>query len=424
MSFSLDFYNVLIITIFVIGYLTIIFENVTGVNKATAALLMAVGCWVVQFADQNIFDWNVEHFSEHLADISQVILFLLGALTIVEIIHAHGGLNVVVAIMRIRSKALSLWVIGFLAFFLSAVLDNLTTTIVMVVMLRKIIQNSEDRLIFGSAVVIAANAGGAWTPIGDVTTTMLWVGGQVSTKALMANLFIPSVVCLAVALFCFSMLMKGEHQLIVTEEEDFEPHGKLVFFLGLLSLIFVPIFKMLTNLPPFMGVLFSMSFMWLVTDLMHRKYAERQHLRVQALLPRLDLSGILFFLGILLSVDALETAGILKKLALFLNQQIESTELICVVIGLVSAVIDNVPLVAACIGMYDLTFFPMDTSFWILIALTAGTGGSILIIGSAAGVAFMGMERVTFFWYLKKAALPAALGYFAGILAYILVGGT
>lgn len=419
---AIDFHHILMILGFVIGYFFIIFEHSTGVNKATSALLMAVFCWAVQFSDSRVHDWNVEHLNEHLASVSQVILFLLGALTIVEIIHAHGGLNVISQLVRFRSKTKSLWVIGLLAFFLSSVLDNLTTTIVMVMMLRKIIKEQEDRLIFGSAVVIAANAGGAWTPIGDVTTTMLWVGGQLSTFPLMKILFLPSLSCLFTMLAYFSLQLKGTREVETYDDKEiYEPEGKVIFIVGILSLISVPIFKVLTGLPPFMGILFSMSFMWLFTDLLHKKHGDRDHLRVMSLLPRLDLSGILFFLGILLSVDALETAGILKHLALFLDNAIPSKEMIAVIIGLVSAVIDNVPLVAACIGMYDLTTYPQDSMFWQLIAFTAGTGGSILIVGSAAGVAFMGMEKVDFFWYLKKAALPAALAYFVGIATFLLL---
>jgi Na+/H+ antiporter NhaD/arsenite permease-like protein len=417
-----DPYHFLILLVFSLGYLFIIFEHATGINKATSALLMAIILWAIQFADPRAADWNVEHLSKHLADVSQVILFLMAALTIVEIIHAHGGLNIVTKFMKFRSKVTSLWVISIIAFFLSSVLDNLTTTIVMVMILRKVIKDHEDRLVFGAAVVIAANAGGAWTPIGDVTTTMLWVGGQVSTLQIMKNLFIPSFLCLTASLSWFSLKLKGVmHVDLKGETFVLEPKGKTVFILGVISLISVPIFKVVTGLPPFMGILFAMSFMWLVTDLLHKKYEERQHLRVQALLPRLDLSGILFFLGILLSVNALETAGLLKQLAFFIDTNISSKTLIATIIGLASAVIDNVPLVAACMGMYDLKTYPTDSSFWQLIAFTAGTGGSILIIGSAAGVAFMGMEKVDFFWYLKKAAIPAAIGYFVGIGAFLLL---
>jgi len=421
MLFGADLHNTLIIALFAIGYLLIIFEHATHLNKATTALIMAVLCWGVQFHREDVDGWNVQNLNMHLASVSQVILFLLGALTIVEIIHAHGGFEVMSQLMRIRSKSKALWVIGIATFFLSAVLDNLTTTIVMVMMMRKLVDNHEDRLIFGSVVVIAANAGGAWTPIGDVTTTMLWLGGQVSVAPLVQKLFFPSIVCLAVSLSWFSVMFRGQRfPAIIQQKAAFEPRGKMVFVLGILSLIAVPVFKMVTGLPPFMGMLLAMSFMWVATDMLHAKYSERQHLRVLALLPRIDLSSILFFLGILLSVNALETAGILEKLAHLLDQLFPSKAVIATLIGLASAVIDNVPLVAACMGMYDISVYPMDHTFWQLIAFTAGTGGSILIIGSAAGIAFMGIEKVTFFWYLKRVSIPAALGYFAGIGAYLL----
>ena len=422
MSDYLSPYSFATIVVFVIGYLLIIFEHAVNINKATSALLMAVGCWSLQFADRSNANWSNLHLSEHLANVSQVIIFLLGALTIVETIHIHGGLNLIARLVRIHSKKRALWGIGILAFFLSSVLDNLTTTIVMVMLMRKLIPNIRDRLLFGSAIVIAANAGGAWTPIGDVTTTMLWVGGQVSSGATIRALFLPSIVCLFVSLLWFSKYLQGSMEFFsVDEEMPLAPKGKLIFILGILSLIFVPIFKMLTGLPPFMGMLFSMSIIWLVTDLLHHKYDERQHLRIVSILPRLDLSGIFFFLGILLSVDALQTAGILKALSVWFDQVIPSKVIIATVIGVVSAIIDNVPLVAACMGMYNLADYPMDHYFWQLIAFCAGTGGSMLIIGSAAGVAFMGLEKVDFFWYIRKATIPAALGYLAGIGTFLLM---
>ncbi|MDB6081662.1 MAG: hypothetical protein JWO53_934 [Chlamydiia bacterium] len=417
---SIDIHNLLILIVFVIGYFFIIFEHATGINKATSALLMGVLLWVIQFHNPQF--QHFDHLEKHIADVSGVIFFLLGALTIVEIIHAHGGLSLIAKLIGSHSKITSLWIISFIAFFLSSILDNLTTTIVMVMLLKKILEKQEDRLVFGSAVVIAANAGGAWTPIGDVTTTMLWVGGQISTIPIMTKLFLPSFLCLIVSLACFTFTLKGKSQIIAnTEPVVIEPKGTRVFVLGLLSLIFVPIFKMLTGLPPFMGILFSMSLMWLFTDLLHKKHATRKHLQVMAILPRIDLSGLLFFLGILVSVGALESAGLLKDLAIFLDQTIASKTIIATIIGIVSAVVDNVPLVAACTGMYELSVYPPDSSFWHLIAFTAGTGGSMLIIGSAAGVAFMGLEKVDFFSYLKKATLPAILGYFAGIVAYLLL---
>lgn len=294
---QLDIYQITIIIAFVIGYVCIIFDDKMGVNKATTALLMSVVVWAVLFMQKSNAEATSDFFSEHLASVSQVVLFLFGALTIVEIIHAHGGLNLLASIFRFRSKAVSLWTIGLISFFLSSVLDNLTTTIVMVMMLKKIIKNTEDRLVFGSVVVIAANAGGAWTPIGDVTTTMLWMGGQVSTFQVMKDLFIPSLFCLICSLLWFSFTLRGE--LPIAKEEFhiyFEPKGKRIFIFGMISLMAVPIIKMATGLPPFMAMLFSMSLMWLITDILHRDHEDRQHLRVIAIMPKLDVSGILFFL--------------------------------------------------------------------------------------------------------------------------------
>lgn len=414
MTDVLSIYSNWIIAIFVVGYLMIIFEHQIGVNKATSALLMAVGCWSLQFADTTSTSANTLHLSEHLANVSQVVLFLLGAVTIVETINVHGGFSIIADVMRITSKKGCLVLVALLSFFLSAVLDNLTTTIVMVVLLRRIITHTQDRIIFGSAIVIAANAGGAWTPIGDVTTTMLWLGGQVSTVPLLQKLFVPSFVCLAVAVGTLSFSVKGKIQAEVIEKTIIEHKGELVLVCGIASLVFVPVFKMLTGLPPFMGILLSMSLMWLLTDLLHRP-EERNHLRVISVFPKIDLSSIFFFLGILLSVGALETAGILKELAHWLDGQVPSKVVLATIIGVASAVIDNVPLVAASMGMYDMQTYGQDHPFWLLIAFCAGTGGSMLIIGSAAGVAFMSLEKVDFFSYFKKAALPAALGYAAGI---------
>lgn len=295
MDHYVSIYSNWVLAIFLIGYLMIIFEAQIRINKATSALLMAIGCWTLQFADPSAMELNSSRLLEHLANVSQVVLFLLGAVTIVETIQAHGGFAIVANFIRFHSKRVCLWVVGFVAFFLSCVLDNLTTTIVMVVMLRKIIQDPSDRLLFGAAIVIAANAGGAWTPIGDVTTTMLWLGGQVSTIPLIQKLFLPSLVSLIVTLACFTTVVSGRIAArSFDRKEEVEPKGEIVLVCGLLSLIFVPIFKMLTGLPPFMGILFSMSFLWLLTDLMHAEKEERNHLRVTSIFPRLDLASIFF----------------------------------------------------------------------------------------------------------------------------------
>ncbi len=405
----------LIIAIFVLGYVLIIFEHQIGINKATAALLMAVGCWACQFANSDAMQQNAHHLLDHLANVSQVVFFLLGAITIVETINAHGGFSIIADFLRVNSKKGCLVLVTILTFFLSAVLDNLTTTIVMIVLLRRLITHTQDRLIFGAAIVIAANAGGAWTPIGDVTTTMLWIGGQVTTLPLIQKLFLPSLVSSAVALFFLSFSVSGKIAKEVIERAHVEHKGGLVLCCGILSLILVPVFKVVTGLPPFMGILFSMALIWLLTDLLH-KTEERNHLRVISIFPKVDLSSIFFFLGILLAVGALETAGILKELSAWLDQNISSKHVVAALIGVASAVIDNVPLVAATQGMYTLS---QDHPFWLLVAFCAGTGGSMLIIGSAAGVAFMSLEKVDFFWYMRKAMLPAAAGYFAGIGTYL-----
>lgn len=419
----LDAISFFMIAVFVLGYLFITLEHITHINKATIALLMAVLCWTIQFLDP-AWTWERNHelLLDHLSDISQVVIFLLGALAIVEIINVHKGFNLITQAMRFHSKRRMLWAIGFMAFFLSAVLDNLTTTVVMVSMLRKIVDEGEDRLYIGGAVVIAANAGGAWTPIGDVTTTMLWIGGQISTLAIMRDLLLPSLGCLVVALLLLSLPLKGSYSVHASspEEGELEPYGKFVFYLGVGVLIFVPFFKVTTGLPPFMGMLLGLSVMWLITDLVHYKESSREHLKVPQILAKIDLAGILFFLGILLAIEALEAQRILEHLAFWLDKHVGYPQWIATAIGFASAVVDNVPLVAATMEMYTLQHFPTDHAFWQLVAYCAGTGGSILLIGSAAGIVFMGLEKVDFFWYLKRISLPALLAYLAGIGIYLL----
>lgn len=422
---TFDIHAYWLIAVFIIGYICITIEHVIHVDKATTALLMGVICWVIQFVygDANCEATN-HCLMEHMAGISQIVFFLLGALAIVEIISVHKGFAIIADSIRVRSKIKLLWTVGVLTFFLSAVLDNLTTTIVMVTLLSKLIDKGEDRLLIGGAVVIAANAGGVWTPIGDVTTTMLWIGGQISSWATIRDLFLPSFVSLITAFIILTRSLKGnfDRTEIHMQSAQVEPKGKLVFFIGLGSLIFVPIFKVLTGLPPFMGVLFGLGVLWLVTDLLHKKHENRKHLRVPSVLTQIDFSSLLFFLGILLAVDALDTAGILSHLAHALDAVLTSPTYIATFIGLASAVVDNVPLVAAAMGMYSLKQFPMDHSFWQLIAFCAGTGGSILIIGSAAGVVFMGIEKVNFFWYLRKISFAALVSFFVGIASYVILG--
>lgn len=309
--------------------------------------------------------------------------------------------------------------IGFITFFLSAVLDNMTTAIVITSLLAKILEDRKDRMIFASVVIIAANAGGAWSPIGDVTTTMLWIGGQITTANIMKMVFIPSIICLVVPLIYQSFFIKGKFAAAKNVSTKTEPGAKLLFYLGVGALVFVPIFKTLTHFPPYLGMLFGVSVLWLVTDLMHKKHADRAHLQINHALTKIDVPSVLFFLGILLAVSSLETAGILTSFAAWLDNTIGNKDVIVTVIGLLSAVVDNIPLTAACMGMYDLNTFPPDSKLWEMLAYAVGTGGSCLIIGSAAGVVVMGMEKIEFFWYAKNIMITAMLGYFAGIFTYL-----
>ncbi|XP_047980976.1 sodium/proton antiporter 1-like [Salvia hispanica] len=411
--------------LFGIGYAGIIFEESLAFNKSGVGLLMAVSLWVVRSIGAPSTEIAVSQLSQASADVSEIVFFLLGAMTIVEIVDAHQGFKLVTDNITTRKPRTLLWVVGFVTFFLSSVLDNLTSTIVMVSLLRKLVPPSEYRKLLGGVVVIAANAGGAWTPIGDVTTTMLWIHGQISTLQTMKGLVIPSLVSLTVPLALLSLTSevngKGQNTADVLASEQMAPRGKLVFSVGIGALLFVPVFKALTGLPPFMGMLFGLGVLWILTDAIHYGESERQRLKVPQALSRIDTQGALFFLGILLSVSSLEAAGILRELANYLDSHIPNVELIASSIGVVSAIIDNVPLVAATMGMYDLSSFPQDSEFWQLVAYCAGTGGSMLVIGSAAGVAYMGMEKVDFFWYLRKISGFAFAGYAAGIAAYLAV---
>ncbi len=412
-----------IIAIFIAGYAAIIFEHTIKINKTASALIIAVICWAIYFLGRRApLAEDLSQFSIHVSDISQIIFFLFGAMTLVELIDSHKGFKIITDIIETTSKKKMLWVITFLTFFLSSVLDNLTTTILMISLLRKLVPHKDERMLIGCIVVIAANAGGAWTPIGDVTTTMLWINGQLSTTAVMRALFIPSLVSVMVPLFYFSSRLKGTYPPIKSiKAEKREPGSRLVFWVGIGGLIFVPIFKTWTGLPPFMGILISLGVLWLITDLIHRKYPEREKLRVPSILSRIDTSSVLFFLGILLAVSSLEAAGVLRYIAVWLGETIGSLPLIATAIGLFSALIDNVPLVAATMGMYPLSTFPIDAPLWHMIAYAAGTGGSILIIGSASGVALMGLEKIDFVSYMKKVSLPTLAGFLAGMGVYLLL---
>src|SRR6187455_2064997 len=409
----------IIAIIFILGYLAIAFEHPLKINKAASALLTGVVCWTLYAlwgGDKELVSENLGH---HLSDIAGIIFFLHGAMVIVELIDAHDGFEIITERIQSTNKKKLVWIIGFITFFLSAILDNLTTTIVMVSLLRKLIPSHKDRLIFAGLVVISANAGGAWSPIGDVSTTMLWMGHQVTTTNIIVKTILPSMVCFVIPAFIMSMQMKGFIERDVSKKEKLFSTGqerKTVFIIGLACLLFVPVFKTITHLPPYMGIIFGLGLMWVITEMVHsgKDEAEKGYLSVNHALRKIDTPSILFFLGILLAVSALQSTGILTSVANSLDRSIGNISIITIIIGFLSAIVDNVPLVAAAQGMYSLDQYPTDHFFWEFLAYCSGTGGSILIIGSAAGVAAMGMERIEFGWYLKKIAWLAIIGYLAG----------
>ncbi|MCG3166167.1 MAG: Na(+)/H(+) antiporter NhaD [Bacteroidia bacterium] len=421
-----------IIITFILGYVCIAFEHPLKINKTASALLTGVTCWAIYALSAVVGGSHasheiVEQLSHHLAPIAEILFFLMGAMTIVELVDTHQGFAIITKRITTRNAVALMWIICFVSFFLSAVLDNLTTTIVMVSLLRKLVSNQQQRLLYVGMVVIAANAGGAWSPIGDVTTTMLWIGGQVSAANIIKTLIIPSLVCMLVPLVIISFRLKGaiepDEMNISGEEAIPVKESKLMFFTGLGGLLFVPVFKTITHLPPYMGMLLSLGFIWVVSEIIHynKEPEDKSPYSPTRALQRIDMPSVLFFLGILLAISSLESLHVLEQLAVFLNEAIGNEDVIVTVIGLLSAVIDNVPLVAASMGMYPLAEYPMDHKLWEFMAYAAGTGGSALIIGSAAGVAAMGMEKIDFIWYLKKISWLALLGYFAGIVAYLLV---
>ncbi len=421
--------NILLISIFVIAYAAIAFEHPIKINKSASALLGAGLLWSVYALMIGEGGHVSDHLGETLIGTAQIVFFLMGAMTIVEVIDAHDGFDVVTARIRTTSLSSLMWLVGVVTFFLSAVLDNLTTAIVMVSLMKKLLDKREERLLFAGMIVIAANAGGAWSPIGDVTTTMLWIGGQITASSIMGALILPSLVNLLVPLALVSYRLRGK-TVVEPQQDPHHPQGastsererNIMFFLGLGVLIAVPAFKTITHLPPFMGVLLGLGILWLVGDLLHgnKTEEEREHLNLTSALNRIDMASIVFFIGILLAVATLEHAGILPALAAWLDATVGRQDLIVMLIGIVSAIVDNVPLVAAAIGMYSLEQYGPNAFLWQFLAYCAGTGGSILIIGSAAGVAAMGLERIDFVWYVKNISLLAIGGYFAGALVYIL----
>ncbi|MBM3192288.1 MAG: sodium:proton antiporter, partial [Chlamydiae bacterium] len=379
--------NLILIIVFSISYLAMIFEFIVKINKTAVALCLAVICWILEvtLAQKQYLEERFLELARDVGSIAQIVFFLLAAMTIVEIIDSHKGFERISRCLFHRSKRIMLWTVALATFFISAVLDNLTTTILMISILRKLVPHKKERFVLLCLVVIAANAGGAWTPIGDVTTTMLWIGGQLSTLEILKGLFLPSLVCLIVPCIIYSFSFNGTHELEVREIKQNNPPGSaLVFFVGIGSLIAVPIFKWLTGLPPFIGMLFALALVWIVTDWLHHGSEERQHLRVPFVFTKIDVSSLLFFVGILLGIDALQAAGILEALAHGMESYCSSDVAMATSIGLLSSVVDNIPLVAASMGMYNLHEYPMDAHLWKLIAYTAGTGGSILLIGSAS----------------------------------------
>ena len=418
----------ILVTLFVLVYAAIALEHPLNINKSASALIGAGLLWTVYAllgpgSQQVVFELNTS-----LTGTAQIVFFLMGAMAIVEVVDAHNGFQVITS--RIKTQRLStlMWLVGFVTFFLSAILDNLTTTIVMVSLMKKLLERREDRLFFAGIIVIAANAGGAWTPIGDVTTTMLWIGGQITTLAIMTGLFLPSMVNLLVPLAITSRIL-GTKPVIAPPDQNATrlsdtsaTERNTMFVLGLGILVLVPVFKTVTHLPPFLGILFGLGILWLVGDLLHKEKPDdaKNHLTLAHALTRIDLGSILFFTGILLAVAALEHTHVLTDLAKWLKDTVGREDVIVIIIGLVSAVVDNVPLVAASMGMYTLTDYPTDSFLWEFMAYCAGTGGSILIIGSAAGVAAMGLEKIAFGWYLRRIAGLALVGYFAGAVVYII----
>jgi Na+/H+ antiporter NhaD/arsenite permease-like protein len=428
------------IIIFVVGYAAIALEHPLKIDKSASALLTGVLVWTALvigketiFGGQGIEGLS-EHIDEellhHLSEIGSILFFLLGAMTIVELIDAHQGFSVVTDKITTTNKVKLMWILTIITFFFSAALDNLTTSIVMAAVLKKLIKDKNDLWFFAGMIIVAANAGGAWSPIGDVTTIMLWIGGKVTAGNIVTQIFLPSLMALIIPLLYITFTVKGN----ITRPEVFDnghraplPHWQrnLIFFLGVGVLLFVPVFKTLTHLQPFMGILLGLGILWLVTEIIHRKKNKEHyhHLTVVGTLREVDVPSVMFFLGILLAVAGLQTAGHLTALATAMDNTFGNIYIVNILVGLLSAIVDNVPLVAGAMGMYSPATYPTDHMFWELLAYCAGTGGSVLIIGSAAGVAVMGILKIDFIWYLKRISLLAVMGYFAGVGMYYLMNG-
>ncbi len=453
---------ILMVVVFVLGYAAIALEHPLKVDKAASALIIGTLCWVFYILGAEeilnlgfspawdsflaahpdahglhaIHEFIVEYeIIHHIGEIGEILFFLLGAMTIVEVVDQHEGFKIITDRIKTTNKVKLLWILSFLTFFMSALLDNLTTTIVLVALLRKLIDDKQTRWFFASMVVLAANAGGAWSPIGDVTTIMLWIGGQVTALKIIEGVFLPSLVCMVVPLAILSFTMKGKVSRPVVDNDEIEyttPKERTIFLaLGVGGLLFVPVFKTVTHLPPYMGMLLSLGMIWVAGEIIHRNKPKeiKNKLKVVAILQRVDVPTVLFFLGILSAVAALQSAGHLSILSKYLDENLGNIYLIDLAIGILSSIVDNVPLVAGAMGMYPIAeagatgyaaSFVQDGVFWEFLAYTAGTGGSMLIIGSAAGVAAMGLEKIDFIWYLKKITWLALIGYLAGAAVYYL----
>lgn len=448
-----------LVVVFIIGYLLIALEHPIKIDKSATALLLGMVMWVLFILGADALPFVVEKAAEHgfgnhlsdfvnaeilhhMGDIATTLFFLIGAMTIVELVDVHGGFSIITDRITSRDKKKLLWILGFVTFFMSAILDNLTTSIVMVLLLRKLINDPKERWLYASMIIISANAGGAWSPIGDITTIMLWVKGNISTGAVIMYILLPSLAAMIVPMLFVSARLKGQLEPITAQEKCHEvcvtkKECTMLFCLGVGGLIFVPIFKTITHLPPFIGMLFSLSILWIATELMYNRKAldpQRQH-RLPRILQRIDTPTILFFLGILMAVAVLQSTGILGDMANLLAEKVGDINIINIVLGFLSSIVDNVPLVAAAQGMYEIIpldqaqtltadswdiNFIQDGAFWLLLTYCAGVGGSMLIIGSAAGVVVMGLEKIDFGWYLKNISLIAMLGYLAGVA--ILIG--
>lgn len=416
----------IMLAVFFLGYLFIVGEQKIRLDKAATALITGVLCWVTYILSASNIDLVNQQLFEHVSEIAGILFFLLGAMTIVELIDLYDGFQVIIDKINTTHKRTLLVIVTLLSFVLSSVLDNLTTAIVMTALIRKILSEKEDRYISIGMIIIAANAGGAWSPIGDVTTTMLWIGNQISPLSIIKSIFAPALVATLVPLTMLLFKMKGHFiPLTATRQSNTNSVDQIIVLCsGLGLLIFVPIFKLLTHLPPFMGMMLAVGILWMISEIMHKKKNENeeQASSIFSALERIDMPSILFFMGILLAVAALQSSGLLQGAAHWLSFKLHNDVLLVSGIGILSAVFDNVPLVAAVQGMFDLNTYPTDHFFWRLLAFCSGTGGSILIIGSAAGVAAMGIEKISFFWYLRNISFAAFVGYLAGLLTSILLG--